>query len=121
MHTAGQRIGQSVSCTAANDADLLEAFHLGRLAQGSDDIQQIIAFLQLIHQHGRSADGCVDQIDSTLLRIMSCHSQGDSLSVLIGTEDDELTRLRLASNQRSLNDKPRHGFIQTSFAYDLIH
>ena len=94
----GKRYGASHS--SAYDADVLLAFDLGGLSKRSHEVLDGIAFLPVVQLLGGGTDDLEDYLDRTGLLISSGNGKGNSLSVLIYTENDELSRLGLCSHQR---------------------
>ena len=62
-----------------------------------------------------------DNSNRTLLSVISCNSERNSLSVLCSSEDNELSRFSLAGHQRSFNLHESNCRIQRFFSYNLVH
>ena len=91
------------SHSSAYYADVFLAFDLGGLSKRSHEILDGLAFLLVIQLLGGGTDNLEDYLDRAGLFVRSGNGKGDSLSVLIYTENDELSRLGLCSHQRCLD------------------
>ena len=114
-------IGDGAADAAADDADLLLAGGLGGLAQGTHEVLEAVAFLEVVHLLGGGAHDLGDDADRALLRVIVMDGQGDPLAVLIHTEDDELARLRLLGHQGSLDLKEDHRGLQGFLSHNAKH
>ena len=106
---------------AAHNAHLLQTLGLGGAAQRADKIVDTIACVQAVQLHGGTAHDLENDIHSALFAVVTGHSQGDALTVLKRTYNDELTRLCLFGDQRGFNDHLCHGGVQRDLFSDLIH
>ena len=106
---------------AADDADLLQALHLGGAAQRAHKIVDALAHLQAVQLHGGAAHDLEDDIHGALLAVVTGHGQGDALAVLKRAHNDKLARLCLFGNERGFNDHLCHGGVQRDLFSDLIH
>ena len=104
---------------AAHNTDLLQT--LGRAAQRADKVVDTIACVQAVQFHGGTAYDLENNIHSALFAVVTGHGQGDTLTVLKRTYNDELTRLCLFGDQRGFDDHLCHGGVQRDLFSDLIH
>ena len=106
---------------AANNGDLLLTGSLGCVAQGANEVLQVVALFLGVQLDGSSADNLENDGDSALLTVKTGDGQRDALAILIHTQDDELTGLSLLGDQGSLDLQQGDGGVQGLFRYDAIH
>ena len=112
---------QSCADTAADDADLLQAFGLGRRAERADKVVEAIALILVIQQLGRAADDLEDDRHGSLFAIVARNGERNALAILIHAQDDELTGLRFLCDQRRFDVHQRDGGVENFFTHDFIH
>ena len=115
----GQRNGAAHA--AADDTDLLQAFHLGSAAQRADEVVDALTYFEAVQLHGGAAHDLENDIHSACLAVITGHGQGDALAVLKRAHNDKLARLCFFGNERGFNDHLCHGGVQRDFLSDLIH
>ena len=123
MHLLGDGVGDSTADAAADNTDLLEAVHLGGLAERAYDIGDEIALLDGV-EHFRGAAGRLNHDgNGALFPVIARDGDGNAFALLIQTEDDKLTRLRMARDQGRFNLKQANGLciVEKSFGYYFIH
>ena len=106
---------------AADDADLLLALGFGGLAQGANEVVQILALLLVAELLGGGAHGLDDDGNGALFTVIVVDGNGNALAVFIHPQDDELAGLCLPGNHRSLDLIQDHGGFQRFFGHDAIH
>ena len=115
----GQRNGAAHA--AADDADLLQAFHLGGAAQRADEVVDALTHFEAVQLHGGAADDLEDDVYSTLLAVIACDGEGDALAVFKRAHNDKLAGLCLFGNERGFNDHLCNGGVQRHLFRDLVH
>ena len=123
VHLLGNGVGNGAAHAAADHADLLQAVHLGGLAQRTHKVGDIVSLLHGV-EHSCGASGSLyHNGDSAFFPVPAGDGDGDALALFIQTEDHELTRLGVTRHQRGLDLEEADGFclVQESFAYYLIH
>ena len=115
----GQRNGAAHA--AADDADLLQALHLGGAAQRADEVVDALTHFEAVQLHGGAADDLEDDVHSTLLAVIACDGEGDALAVFKRAHNDKLAGLCLFGNERGFNDHLCNGGVQRRLFRDLVH
>ena len=123
VHFLGNGVGDSAADAAADNTDLLQAVHLGSLAEGADEVGDVIALLHGVQHLGGTAGSLYHNGNGALFAVVACDGNRSALSLLIKTEDDELTCLGVTSDQRSFDLEQANGLciVQKSFLYDFKH
>ena len=106
---------------AADDADLLQALHLGGAAQRADEVVDALTHFEAVQLHGGAADDLEDDVHSTLLAVIACDGEGDALAVFKRAHNDKLAGLCLFGNERGFNDHLCNGGVQRHLFRDLVH
>ena len=101
--------------------DLLQTLDVSGLAEGADEVGQIIALIQRVELHGGATDDLEDDVDRAGLAVISGNGQRDALAVLGRAQDDKLAGLGLLRDQRSLDDHLGDGRVQRLLFDDLEH
>ena len=99
MQLLRDRISYRTAHAAADDGHLLQTLRMGRNAQRSYKIMNRISFFQMIEFHGRCPYDLEDDRNRSLFPVKIGYCQRNSLAILIHTQDDKLTRLRLLGDQ----------------------
>ena len=115
--------GQSdgAAYAAAHNADLVKTLCFGRFTERPRKIGKAVAHIFMIQLFGGSAHNLKDNFNRTLFAVKARDGERDTLAVLIGAENDELTRFGFFSHERRFNVHHGNGWVQVSFAYDLKH
>ena len=114
-------ISDGATNAAAHHADLLLTLGLGRLTQRANEVLQVIALLLVAQLLGGGTDSLDDDGHRALLAVIVVNGDGDTLAVLIHTQDDELTGLRLLRHHGSLDLVEDHSGFQSFFCHNAIH
>ena len=119
----GTGSGQSdgAAHAAADNAHPLLALHVGGLAQGADEVPDVVALVQFSQSLGGEAHLLEDDADSTLLAVVAGDGQRHTLAHLIDPEDDELTCLCLSGNEGGLDVHQGDVGIELLLTHDFIH
>ena len=122
VHLFGDGVGNGAAYTATYNADLFEAFHLGGLAERTDNIGDDVALLHGVEHFCGAAGSLHHDGNRALLPVVSGDRNGNTLSLLIQAEDDELTRHCMARNERRFDFKKADCFclIEESFGNDPV-
>ena len=122
MHFAAQLVqllrdgkGNGAAHAAADNGNLLEALGVSGFAERSDEILNEVAFVFVVKQFGGSADDLEYDLDGAVFLVAARDRKGNSFPVLIDAQDDELSRLRLLGDERSLYVHHGDGGIQFPF------
>ena len=115
-----EEIGKG-SYAAANDADLLLALHGSGLAQGADEIPDVVALVQFAQGLGGETDLLEDDGDGAGFLVGTGDSQGHTLAHLVDAENDELACLCFAGNEGGLNVHQGDGGIELLLTHNFIH
>ncbi len=75
----------------------------------------------MIKLFGCSSHNLKYYFNRTFFAVKPRNGERYALAVLIGTENDELTRLGFFSHERRFNVHHGNGWVQVSFAYDFKH
>ena len=123
MHLFCDGVSDRAADAAADNADLLEPVHLGRAAEGADEVGDIVALLNGVEHLRGAAGGLHHDGDGALFSVPARYGDGDTLALLIQTEDDELTRLRMLCDKRSFDLEQADSLclVQKALGYYLIH
>ena len=121
MKRFGNGHSDSASNAASDDAYLLKSVKVCCHTERSYEILQIVTCLFVRKLFGGRSDYLIDNLDRSLLLIHSCDGQRNTLSVLIHTQYDKLTRTRFACNQRRFYMKFNHRWVQLFFVYYFVH
>ena len=123
MHFLGDGVCDSAADAAADNADLLQTVHLGSLAEGADEVGDVIAFLHGVQHFGGAAGSLYHNGNGAFFAVIACYGNRSTLALLIQTEDDELTCLRVLCDQRSFDLEQANALciVQKSFLYDFKH
>ena len=123
MHFLGDGVCDGAADAAADDADLLQTVHLGSLAERADEVGDVVAFFNGVEHSGGAACGLNHDGNGALFTVVACNGDGGTLALLVKTEDDELTGLRMSRNQRSFDLEQADGLclVQKSFSYYFEH
>ena len=116
--------GRICDCTtdaAANYAHALFAFNVRRLTEWADKVLNIIALVQTAKHFGGQANLLENDRNRPLLAVITRNRQRHTLRFLVYTENDKLTGLCLAGNERSFNLHIRYGSVQFLLAHDFVH
>ena len=114
-------IGDGAAHAAADDADLLLAFGLGRAAERADKVLNVLALGLVAELFGRSADRLHDDRHSALFAVEIMDGDGDALTVLVDAQDDELAGFGLLCHHRCFDLVEDHGGLERFFFHDAIH
>ena len=93
---------------AADDHDLVHVVKLGGVAERADDVGHVVAGLLAGEQGRRAADALHDDRHGAGLTIVGRDRDGHTLAELVDAEHQELTRLRLAGDERGLERDAEH-------------
>ena len=123
MHFLGDGVRYRAADAAADDTDLLQALHLGSLAERSDYIGNNVALLDSVEHSGGAARSLNHNGNGALLTIPSCDGDGNTLALLVKAENHELTGLRMLCDQGSLDLKKADGLsvIQKTLGHYFVH
>ena len=88
----------STANTAAYNSYLLETFCMSCSAERACKVMKTFALVHMIKLFGSCTNYLEDNGNSTLFSVKISYCKGDSLAVLICSENDELTGLRLFCN-----------------------
>ena len=80
-----------------------------------------LALILVIELFCSSADDLKNYLDSTVFVVSSCDRKWDSLTLLVNTQDNKLSRLSLIGNKRSVYLHLRDSRVKTFFGYYFIH
>ena len=106
---------------AAHHADLLLALGLGGTAQRADEIVQAVALLLVAQLLGSGAHRLNDDGNGALLAVIVMDRNGDTLTILIHAQNDELAGLRLLGHHGCLDLIEDHSGFQRFLFHDAIH
>ena len=111
------RDGQSngAAHAAADNSDLPETLGVSGFAERADEILNEVALVLVVEQFSGSADDLENYLDGAFFLVTARDGKGNSFSVLIDAQDDELSRLRLPGDERSLYVHHGDGGIQFPF------
>ena len=115
------RIRDCTADTAADNAHALFAFNVRRLTEWADKVLNIIALVQTAKHFGGQANLLENDRNRPLLAVITRNRQRHALRFLVYTENDKLTGLCLAGNERSFNLHIRYGSVQFLLAHDFVH
>ena len=121
LKSHGSRQGDGAAHTAANHADPLLALHIGGLAQRAHEVPDVIALVQRAQSLGGETNLLENNGYSALLPVVTGNGQGNTLTLLVNAEDDELPGLCLLGNKGGLDLHQRDGIVQLFLSNDLIH
>ena len=123
MHFLCYGVSDSAANAAADDRHTGESVHFGGMTQGADKIGDIVAFFNSVEHSGGVARGLHHNGNGALFPVISSHGNGNALTLLVQTEDDELACGGVFCHQRSFDFEQADGFslVQKSFLYDLEH
>ena len=117
----GLRIRNGTARTAADDSGIVVTFQLRGLAERTDEIQNAVALVQRIEQHGCFANLLKNNIDCSRFSVIISDGQRNSLSILIDAQNNKLSGLRFMSNIGRSNAHLGHTVVQALFLQDLKH
>ena len=80
-----------------------------------------LADLQAVQLHRGAADDLEDDVHSALFAVVVMDGDGDALTVLVDTQNDELAGLSLFRHHRRLNLVEDHSGLERFFFHDAIH
>ncbi len=123
VHFLGNRIRNGAADTAADDTDLLQALHLGGLAERADKIRNIIALFHRVEHFGRLAGSLDHHGDGSLLTVIAGNGYRNTLPLFVQAENHKLAGLGVFCHERRLNLEKTDalGIIQIPLGYYLIH
>ena len=104
----GLRPRDGAAGAAADDHDLVHVVKLGGVAERADNVGHIVAGLLAGEQGRRAADALHDDRHGAGLTIIGRDRDGHTLAELVDAEHQELTRLRLAGDERGLERDAEH-------------
>ena len=117
----GNRQRDRAAYAAAHNANLAKTLCFGRLTERPRKIGKAVAYAFVIQLFGCGSHNLKYNFNRTLFAVKARDGERDTLAVLIGAENDELTRLGFFSHERRFNFHHCNGWVQVSFAYDLKH
>ena len=106
---------------AADHADLLLTLGLGGTAQRAHKVMQAIALLLVAQLLGGGAHRLNDDGNGALLAVIVMDRNGDTLTILIHAQNDELAGLRLLGHHGCLDLIEDHSGFQRFLFHDAIH
>ena len=115
----GERDGAADA--AADDGDLFQTVHMRRLAQGADEIVNILALVEVVEPLRRSADDLEDDGNGALFPVEIGDREGDALPFLVHAQDDELPRLCLSGDEGRIHFHQRDGGVEFLLFNNFIH
>ena len=115
------RVGNGAADAAAHHADLLLALRLGRTAQRANEIVETIALLLVAQLFSSGTHRLNNDGNGTLLAVIVMDRNGDTLTILIHAQNDELSGLRLLGHHGCLDLIEDHGRFQRFLFHDAIH
>src|SRR5699024_8172766 len=113
--------GDGAADTAAHYANPLYPLGVGGLAQRTDEVLNVVSFVQRAQGVGGKAHFLEDDGDGALFPVIPGDGQRDPLSLLVHPENDELTGFGLFGDEGGLNFHQSDGRIQLFFSDNLIH
>ena len=99
----------------------LLALHIGGTTQGADKVMDVVTLVQRTQCLGGEAHLLEDDGNGALLPVIAGDGQGNTLTLFINAEDDELTGLGLLGNEGGFDVHEGDGGVQLFFANDFIH
>jgi hypothetical protein len=112
------RVGDGRPDAAADDAGGPEALHLRGLSEGTDDIEDGLAFPEGVEELRGLADALDHDRDVAPLGVRVGDRDRDALAVVVDPEDHELARLALAGDPGGLDPEELHvGSEEACFEY----
>ena len=123
VHFLCDGVCDSTADAAADDADLLQAIHLGSFTEGAHKVGDIIAFLDSVQHLGGAAGGLDHDGHGAFFTVIARDGNRGAFALLIQTEYDELTCLGVLCDQRSFDLEQANALciVQKSFLYDFKH
>ncbi len=121
MKLSCNRQRNGASYAAPHNGNLFQALCLCCISQRSDKIRQGISFFFLIQSFGGAADDLIDDGNRSLFPVVTGNGKRDPLPVLIHSQNDELTWLRLFCNERGFDLHPADCGVQFFFFTNLEH
>ena len=104
LHSTRNRIRRGNADAAAHDNHrAVELLDFRRTPQRTDEVKDIIAFIQGRQLHRRSPDGLKDNQDAPRLAVIIGNRQRDAFALLIDAQHNELTGLRFFRDTRCLD------------------
>ena len=123
MHLLGDGIGNGAAHAAADHTDLLQTVHLRGFSERTHKVGDIVSLLHRVEHLCGASRSLHHDGDGALFPVPTGNRNGNTLALLIQTEDHKLTRLGVTRHTRSLDLEEADGLclVQKSFCYDLIH
>ena len=123
VHLLGDGICDGAAHAAAHHADLLQAFHLGGLAQRAGDIGDIVPFFHGVQHSGGASRSLHHHGDGALLPIVARDGYRDAFALFVQPEDHELARPGMARDERRLylKEADRFRVIQKTLGNYFVH
>ena len=121
MELFQNRVGNGAAHAAADDADLFLALGLGGFAQGAHKVLEAVALAQVGELFRGGAHRLDNDGDGAFFRVIGVDGNGDPLALFVHPEDDELSRLGLLGDQRSLDLIQGDGGAKGFFSNNFVH
>ena len=121
MQLFGNRQRYCAAYAAAHNANLTQSLGFGGFTERSCKIGKIITCIFVVKLFGCCPHYLKDDPYGSLFTVEACNGKRYALAVVVGTQDNELTRLCLFGNKRRLNIHKRNRRIKTAFVYDFKH
>ena len=121
LHGLGDGVGHGDAYSPAHRDDRAELLDVGGHAERSRDVHDGVALLQGVQVPGRFADGLDDQRDRAGLRVGVGDGQGDSLTLFVGPQNDELAGLSLAGDDRGFHFEAANIFRKHLLLHYVVH
>ena len=118
---AGNGQSNRTANTAADDAHLFHSVRLSRLAQRTDEVGDVVAFLLAVQLLCSCSNDLEDNIHRSGIPVISGDGERNTLSLLIHAKNNKLSRLCLAGNEGRLDGHMDYRRVQDSFLQNFIH
>ncbi len=121
LQVAGDGVHRCDAHAACHAHHRAVVFDLGGVAQRPGDGVEAIADVHGAHLHRGLAHFLEDQRDRAGDRVVVGDGERDALPLLIGDDDDKLTRLRVARDVRRFDDHQLGHVAENLFFENLVH
>lgn len=117
---ASNRVGDGEAHAAANDGYTV-ALDLGRAAERSGDVLDLVAFVELGEALGRLTHDHEDELDPTLLRVPVSKGERDALARLVDAHHEELTGMGMLGHPGCVDAELEDLLRELRLLQDLEH